>query len=62
MPMDAVDENADEDEADPDDRKPQKIWDRHVAPETELSDSYVPTPSSLLLGARALLVAGERAC
>jgi hypothetical protein len=41
MPMDAVDENADEDEVDPDERRPQRIWDKHVAPETELSDSYV---------------------
>lgn len=41
MPMDSLDENADEDEVDMDDRKPQKIWDKHIAPETELSDSFV---------------------
>lgn len=47
MPMDDVDENAAEDDDDKDDRKPQRIWDKHVAPETELSDSCVAPPPLL---------------
>lgn len=49
MPMDDVDENAAEDDDDKDDRKPQRIWDKHVAPETELSDSCVAPPPPFFL-------------